>query len=149
MKFFSIDDLVYSNVAIKYGIKNNPSNAEKKHIVEFIENLLDPLVEKWTAYCKEKGYGSGKIGIVAGFRSNNVNKIVGGVFNSAHLLGYAADIKPLNKKYDEFEKWISTDFAKSDILFDQIIKERTKSGRWIHIGYKNFNGDQRKQTFSV
>ena len=149
MKFFSIDELCKSSTATKYGIKNVPSVAEKKHIVELIENLLDPIREQWAEYCKKKEYGTGALKVTSGFRNQKVNKLVGGVKTSAHLTGYAADIKPLNGYMTKFEEWISTEFVKSGIKFDQIIKERSKTSRWVHVGYKNLYGHQRMQTFTL
>lgn len=72
--------------------------------------------------------GGRPIHINSGYRSAAVNAAVGGVANSAHLTGYAAD----------FTCWefgapsvICETIAASDIEFDQLIQE----GGWVHLSF--------------
>ena len=135
MKYFTIKELIKSVTANKKGIHNNPSLTEKDHLVELVENLLDPLREAWGSAIK----------VTSGFRCPALNRAVGGAKKSAHMTGYAADLKPVNGKMKEFQafakKWIA------DKKFDQFIIEKPQKGiaSWIHIGIKNQNGLQRKQ----
>lgn len=149
MKHFTIPELCGSSVASKYKIDNKPSNIEKKHLVELADNLLEPLREAWMEHCKQNNLGTGAIQVTSGFRCPMLNKIVGGVTNSAHLTGYGADIKPMNRQQAEFEKWIATEFVKTGVKFDQIIIERSKSARWVHVSIKSVYGTQRMQCFTI
>lgn len=139
MKYFTISEFLVSTTAKKRGIPNNPTLEEKKHIVELVVNLLDPLREAWGSAIK----------VTSGFRCPALNRAVGGVNNSAHMTGYAADLKPVNGKMKEFQafakKWIA------DKKFDQFIIEKPQNGiaSWIHIGIKNQNGFQRKQFLTI
>jgi putative chitinase len=66
--------------------------------------------------------------VTSGFRAPAVNAIVGGAPNSAHILGWAADIKsPLG---DPFA--ICQVIAASDLEFDQLIHE---FGAWTHVSF--------------
>lgn len=47
----------------------------------------------------------GPMGVTSWFRDPETNRRVGGVSNSQHLLGHAADIYPLRYDGREFEKW--------------------------------------------
>lgn len=47
----------------------------------------------------------GPLGVTSWFRDPETNRRVGGVSNSQHLLGYAADVYPLRYDGREFEKW--------------------------------------------
>ena len=72
----------------------------------------------------------GPIIINSGFRCETVNRKVGGVKNSQHLIGQAADIRP--KEPAQFSRLV--DFLKSWEYTDQLL---TGSG-WLHISWTPF-----------
>ena len=72
----------------------------------------------------------GPIIINSGFRSEGVNRMVGGVPNSQHLQGCAADIRPRDPK--QFRRLVS--FLKTHALTDQLL---TGNG-WLHISWTPF-----------
>ena len=69
----------------------------------------------------------GPIIINSGFRCSRVNALVGGVSNSQHLLGQAADIRP--RDLAKFQQLI--DFLQHHPQTDQLL---TGSG-WLHISW--------------
>lgn len=119
-KYFSINELCQSTTANKKHIDNTPSEEIKKNLNLLIDNILDPLRE---------AYGA-PIYISSGYRSYTLNKAVGGVKNSQHLLGQAADInvksKSKNKKLFEL-------IQKLNLPYDQLINE--KNFAWVHVSY--------------
>jgi len=72
----------------------------------------------------------GPIIINSGYRNPRVNALVGGIKNSQHLLGQAADIRP--KDPSQFQRLV--DFFKTHDLTDQLL---TGSG-WLHISWNPF-----------
>ncbi len=72
----------------------------------------------------------GPIIITSGFRCEAVNRKVGGVRNSQHLVGQAADIRPLNPQ--QFQSLV--DFLKSWEYTDQLL---TGPG-WLHVSWSPF-----------
>ena len=72
----------------------------------------------------------GPIIINSGFRSNEVNKMVGGVSNSQHLRGQAADIRPRDTK--QFQHLV--DYLRNNPYTDQLL---TGNG-WLHISWNPF-----------
>ena len=72
----------------------------------------------------------GPIIINSGYRNPRVNTLVGGVRNSQHLQGQAADIRPQDPS--QFQRLV--DFFKSHELTDQLL---TGSG-WLHISWNPF-----------
>ena len=72
----------------------------------------------------------GPILINSGFRNEDVNALVGGVRNSQHLLGQAADIRP--KDPQQFQRLVN--FLKAHNLTDQLL---TGNG-WLHISWTPF-----------
>lgn len=69
----------------------------------------------------------GPIIINSGFRNDDVNRKVGGVKNSQHLLGQAADIRPRDPT--KFQQLV--EFLKRHPHTDQLL---TGSG-WLHISW--------------
>jgi hypothetical protein len=72
----------------------------------------------------------GPIIINSGFRSEAVNRKVGGVSNSQHLIGQAADIHPK----DPTKFWTLVEFLKKCEHTDQLL---TGNG-WLHISWTPF-----------
>jgi putative chitinase len=68
------------------------------------------------------------IEITSGYRNPQVNALVGGVPNSAHALGHAADFHVFGLDDLEAAKIIRD----SDIIFDQLIYERN---RCVHLSF--------------
>ena len=148
MANFTIAEMVHSSTAEKLNIDNTPSSIVKVHLTETI-TLLESIRAEWEEYCAEHSLGTPAIRVSSGYRSPELNKAVGGVKNSAHVLGYAADLVPVNGKQDEFERFIAEVFAKKGYAYDQIIVEKSKTSRWVHVGYKKADGSQRRQCFKL
>ena len=72
----------------------------------------------------------GPILINSGFRNEDVNRHVGGVRNSQHLMGQAADIR--SKDPRQFSKLV--DFLRTSPYTDQLL---TGNG-WLHISWNPF-----------
>ena len=72
----------------------------------------------------------GPIIINSGFRNSRVNRLVGGVSNSQHLIGQAADIRP--KDPAQFQRLV--DFLKAHALTDQLLTGST----WFHLSWNPF-----------
>lgn len=72
----------------------------------------------------------GPILINSGYRNPRVNSLVGGVKNSQHLLGQAADIRPRDPK--QFQRLV--DFLRVSPYTDQLL---TGNG-WLHISWNPF-----------
>jgi uncharacterized protein YcbK (DUF882 family) len=127
MKYFTIKELCKSSTATQKGIDNTPNSEIITNLTQLVEYILDPLREK---------YGK-PIYVNSGYRSELLNKIVGGSKNSSHKKGLAADItvksKTLNKKLFDL-------IIELDLPFDQLIDEKMFS--YIHV---SFSKNPRKQ----
>lgn len=118
MKYFTIEELCKSNVALANNINNTPSAEVKKNLERLVDKVLDPLREKF-----------GKPIIVnSGYRSERVNKLAGGSKTSHHKFGFAADIQSIGDEYNKELFELCKQFN-----FDQLIDEYDLS--WIHISY--------------
>ncbi|MBQ5852920.1 MAG: hypothetical protein IIW53_02405, partial [Rikenellaceae bacterium] len=82
MKYFSIEELVKSASAERLAIDNTPPRAAQRMLTILVEQLLDPI---------RRRYGAPII-VTSGYRCPALNTAVGGVANSHHIVGCAADI---------------------------------------------------------
>lgn len=137
MKYFTIAELSKSGDASARGIDNTPNATVTSAIIETIENLLDPIREVFGQPIK----------VTSGYRCPTLNRVEKGSTSSAHLYGYAADIKPVNGNMKALQDCV-LNWAKTH-EFDQIIIEQPNAygvASWIHVGWKNGpRGLQRRQ----
>ena len=139
MKYFTISELTYSTKARELHIDNTPFSYEVvDNLTDLTENLLDPIREAWNA----------PLIITSGYRSDALNKAVGGSKTSAHRHGLAVDVVPKNMAdFDKFVAFVK-DYLK-DKDYDQLILEQKGGSRWLHIGYKSVDGKQRMQNLKI
>ena len=76
MKYFSIEECTRSNTAAAHGVSNLPTDEHRQHLVEMIEELLDPLREAWGVVCEEESLGDPALRVSSGYRSDALNKLV-------------------------------------------------------------------------
>jgi len=121
---FTIEELYASKTANEKGINNKPSVREMVNLVYLAAYVLEPL---------RKAMGKPII-ISSGFRCEKLNKAVGGVYNSQHLKGQAADIDIQGDM--AFGKKIF-EYIRDHLPFDQLIWEHNpKTGSyWVHVSY--------------
>ena len=107
-----------------------------------IENLkrlcgwLEMLRSEWN---KRYGEGDDPIIINSGYRSEAVNKAVGGVAGSNHLTGCAVDIHVLGKEQAIRYACILLDIAdESQEDFDELLIEQSAKSLWIHFAVRPF-----------
>lgn len=120
------------------------------HIIESIENLLDPLQEAWSQLCASKGIERDNLMITSGYRCRELNNRMKESSTSAHTIGYAFDLLPANRLIMDFRKFCK-DYL-SDKPFDQLISEQEDNSgipSWIHIGYKDHQGRQHRRMLSM
>lgn len=129
IKYFSLSEFLNSATAKRLGIDNTPTF----EVVDNLNKLADYL-----DVIREK---VGKpILISSGFRCPVLNKAVGGVSNSQHQKGLAADL--ICADMESLEKVLRETGG-----FDQLIKEHRKGSNsfWYHVSVAPRNGKPRQQ----
>ena len=141
MKYFTINELTHSDTAIALGIENKPNHKITEHLVQLIEELLDPLREAWGSAIK----------VTSSYRCAKLNNVLKGSSpTSAHLVGFAADLVPCNGSITEFKKFVVKWLKENNIAFDQCICETNGQGKqWVHLGLYNLSMQQRKQILNM
>lgn len=132
MKYFSIAEFLRSDAAEKYQVSNIPSDEELLKVLTnintLVNNVLDPL----------RAMIGRPIIITSGYRSRQINELVGGSKTSQHLTGKAADFhvrgftpQQMNVVYQTIQMIFD---------FDQLIFYPSKN--IIHVSW---NGDKNRQ----
>lgn len=127
---FSLEEFLMSETADSRGINNIPTQ-EQSEIFGNLQKLAETLEQVRMIFDKP-------VHINSGYRCPALNKVVGGVKNSAHLTGFAADIRINGVAPHEVTRRI----VASGINFDQCIDE----GTWTHL---SIDPRMRCQAFKV
>ena len=127
------------------GIPNIPSRVNIENLRNLCENWLEEMRYDYnTLYCLKPGedYETSQsvepVVITSGFRSEDVNRAVGGSPSSNHLSGCAVDIRCAGFEQAVRYATILLDIAddtKQD--YDELFIERKKGGRyWLHFAVR-------------
>ena len=114
------------------GLDNTPPHAAVMNLKNLCENWLEDL-----RYSYGTLYGPAPIIINSGYRSEAVNKAIGGVKGSNHLTGCAVDIRCAGK--EQMIRYASilldvADGTKQD--YDELILEQHGSVCWLHFAVR-------------
>lgn len=122
---FSLQELIRSETAIRHGIDNMPEGTVLENLrvlAQGLERVRDVL--------------GAPVRISSGYRCPEINTIVNGSRNSAHMRGLAADIEcPAWGSPEQVFKQLAT--ARDVIKFDQLILEWPPNG-WVHVGFADY-----------
>lgn len=125
MKHFNLSEFFRSSTAAKNGIKNEPSADERATIARninlLVDNVLDPVRDMVNT----------PIIITSGYRCPQVNRLIGGVDNSQHMSGCAADFHVQGYNHSMmYEVFL---YIFNTLEFDQLIYYPSKN--IIHVSY--------------
>ncbi|WP_315053908.1 D-Ala-D-Ala carboxypeptidase family metallohydrolase [Chryseobacterium indoltheticum] len=123
-KYLSYETAIKSDTAKKNNLNNTPNNAEIENLKHLGLNIYDKIYEKF----------DGNVKLTSVFRSEKVNKKVGGSGTSQHRFGQALDIQGKNGVTNK----AIFKYVKDSLNYHQIIWEygSTNEPNWVHIGYK-------------
>jgi hypothetical protein len=133
-KHITYKEAVFSQTAIRKGIKNEPNKTQLAAMKKVAENIFEKL----------RAHFGKPIRISSFYRSIELNKAIGGSATSQHCLGQAIDIQAIS----------GTGITNKDLFnytvkfldFDQIIWEfgNDDDPEWVHISWVG-NGKNRKK----
>jgi len=123
-KHISYKEATRSITALRLGIDNTPFEYELGNMKAIAENIFEPL-RKWVG---------GAIKVTSFFRSEKLNKAIGGSATSQHCQGRAIDIDDVYGYKTNAEMF---HYIKDNLDFDQIIWEfgTDDNPDWIHVSY--------------
>jgi zinc D-Ala-D-Ala carboxypeptidase len=133
-KNLSLTEVTNSNTAKRKGISNQPTEEHLVALKSLAENIFQPIREH---------FGT-PIWVSSGYRSEALNKAIGGSKTSQHCKGEALDLD-MDGKGSPTNAEIFY-YIKDNLPFDQLIWEfgTNTNPDWVHVSYKK-EGTQRGQ----
>ena len=122
----SLSEVIKSSTAIKNNIPNEPTKQHLQNLIILAENVFQPIREHFGR----------PIYISSGYRSKELNKLIGGASRSQHSKGEAIDID--NDHRNSVSNREIFDYIKDNLEFDQLIFEAgTKEDpAWVHVSFR-------------
>lgn len=142
---FDLDEFTRSATADRLHIDNslNPSDPTGQSIINNLRNLCQQVLEPLREH-----FGI-PIMVSSGYRCPELNQAVGGVPNSQHLTGEAADIilppLTLNTHHSTLNEWFY--WLIDNVPFDQLGFESRGTTKWIHVSCKMNQSENRQCIF--
>ena len=123
-KHITHKEAIRSNTALRLNISNIPNDYETSNMVGIATHVFEPLRE----------YVGGPIKINSMFRSEDLNRAIGGSSRSQHCQGRAIDLDDTFGHKTNAEMF---NYIKDNLNFDQLIWEfgDNKNPAWIHVSY--------------
>ena len=132
---FSLAELEKSQTATRNGINNAAPAVDIPKLKALAENVLQPVRDKW-----------GPVIISSGYRSPDLNKVIGGSNTSQHTLCEAADFEVRGESNLKIARWIEETLDFDQLILEFYVPGEPNSG-WIHCSYKKEGN--RKQTLTA
>jgi len=134
-----LSEVIRSESAKRNGISNMPTD---QHIANFkllAEKVFEPIRVNFRC----------PINLSSGYRSVELNRIIGGSLTSQHCTGEAIDIDMDGTPHAVTNKMVFN-YIKDYLQFDQLIYEfgTDENPDWVHVSYES-SGKQRKQVLKA
>ena len=122
----SLKEVTKSATAIKHGISNEPSIDHLENLKAIAENIFQPI----------RNHFGVPIAVTSGYRSEELNKRIGGSLTSQHSKGEALDLDA--DVYGQVTNKEIFEYILDHIDFDQLIWEfgTDQDPDWVHVSYK-------------
>ena len=120
---FSLGELTKSETAIRKGIDNSADEIVTAHLQALVDNVLQPVRDKF-----------GSVKVTSGYRSPLLNSSIGGSKTSHHCYGFAADFEVVGMDNRELAIWIRDNLEFTQLILEFYTAGDPNSG-WVHCSY--------------
>ena len=123
-------EVTRSETAKRKGISNMPTPEHLENFKKLAQNIFEPIRKHFQV----------PIHISSGYRSKELNALIGGVKTSDHCFGMAIDLDQQGHSSGITNKQVF-DFIKSNLKFKQLIWEggSKQEPDWVHVSYDEKN----------
>ena len=132
-KHISYKEATRSATALRLGIDNVPNEYELQNMEIVAKKVFEPLREAVNVPIKINSF----------FRSEKLNKAIGGSSKSQHCQGRAIDIDDV---YGNVSNAYMFYYIKDNLDFDQLIWEFGTDGNpdWVHVSYVDEHSNRKR-----
>lgn len=133
-KSVSLKEATRSNTAVRFGIDNTPNEQQVMAITDTAIHIVDAV---------RKQFGDA-VDVSSFFRSEKLNKKIGGSKTSQHCKGEAVDLD----SRDNALNLAIFNFVKDNLVYDQIILEAPDANgipSWVHVSFVSHPKQNRGQ----
>ena len=132
-KHISKKEATFSATATRKGIDNTPGEYELQNMELIAEKIFEPL----------RKHVNGPIKINSFFRSQELNKAIGGSSKSQHCQGRAMD---LDDTYGYMSNADMYKYIKDNLDYDQMIWEfgTEENPDWVHVSYVDADSNRKR-----
>lgn len=122
----TLAEVTKSDTAIKNGIDNTPHGDHLDNLMAIAQDVFQRVRDHFNVPIK----------VTSGYRSPELNKLIGGSANSQHCTGEALDLDA--DVFGAIENRDVFRFISENLTFDQLIWEYGSSMNpdWVHVSYK-------------
>lgn len=131
---FFLDELMVSDTAERLGLSNAPTAAHERNLREVLAPVLQMIRD---------GLGRA-VHVHSAYRSQRVNKAVGGVPRSAHTEGFAGDLSAAGMTARQLAVWIADQPAIMRKI-DQLILETSRGVVHVSVDPRPPRGEVKTQ----
>jgi hypothetical protein len=135
-KHFKLSEFTKSQIAARNGLKNLPGSGEVKNLENVCYEILEPVRAKFDR----------PILISSGFRSLEVNRILGSSDSSQHCKGQAVDFEIAGVPNIKVAYWLQANCDFDQLILEYYRPDEDQSG-WVHVSY-NEKGANRKKVLT-
>lgn len=125
---FTLTEMVKSETALRRGIDNTPSDDIIVNLTALANKVLQPI----------RDYYNKSVKVNSGYRSLEVNSLIGGSRTSDHCKGMAADIEIAGVNNPDLAKWIVENLKFTQVILEFYTQGVPDSG-WVHVSYDPSN----------
>jgi len=129
-KNLTLGEATKSATAIKNGISNSPSGEHLSNLIQIATKIFQPV----------RDHFGEPILVTSGYRSQALNKIIGGAAGSQHCKGEALDLQGMG----DISNAMIFEYIRENLQFDQMIWEFGTENEpdWVHVSFTNNNRGQ-------
>lgn len=133
-KNFVLSEFTKSATAERLGIDNTPQGEHLENLQNVVDNICQPVREHFDK----------PVIITSGYRSPELNEVIGGSSSSQHCKGEAVDFEIAGVSNKALAEWVSENCEYDQLILEFYNPTEGENSGWVHASLR-MDGNNRKQ----